>query len=542
MNRMFTPTQAATPLATFPRRVPVAAPMTDAASRRFAIAASASVLGVSLVFRVLWLDRLPGINGDEAWYGVQAARFVAGEPWTVRTPTGLVANPLLFLTESLLLCIFEPSFWVLRLPIAIWAAIGLALTYVLHRWVYGDPVEAIVVAALTSCLPAHLAYSRFCWDGSFAFVSLPLVIYPLLKFASGDRTAKTIGLFAAASLLAIWIHVTHVVLVLAGALCVVWDFREPIAARVRRLPITTTAALIALVVVSVVVARKSRDARILVESMASSLDRLPQHLASLADVLLGGRVYEYLSGMPMPAWIRWTYPLFYLGAALVLWQLHRRGTTRDRRLAMLSVAACLLILLAGRALRLHMASYERYILYLVPLCGLLLVRGIRAMSGRGGERLGPWATALPLGVAMLLLVQFWSCYFRPLCDQRFASRLHRTFLSGDQEPKAGVAAAIRARLRPGTTRVVVAQDWWVQYPVDYLLAGRCEVRLDGPEGETPRDCFVVGFADSDFIRDIRAAASDRHELREELTIGPAAARPILALLVLGPPTEIDGPP
>jgi hypothetical protein len=311
------------------------------------------------------------------------------------------------------------------------------------------------------------------------------------------------------------------------------------------LPITTTAVLIALAVVSVVVARKSRDARILVDSIASSFDLLPQHLASLADVLVGGRVYEYLSGVPMPSWIRWTYPLFYFGAAIVLWSLVHRGTASDRQLAMLSVAACLLILLTGRALRLHMASYERYILYLVPLGGLLLVRGIRAMSGHARDRLGSWATVLPLGVAMLLLVQFWSCYFRPLGDQRFASRLHRTFLTGDQEPKAAVAAAIRERLPPGATHVVVAQDWWVQHPVDFLLAGRCQVRLAGPVGETPRECFVVGFADSDFIRDIRAAASDRHELREELAIGPSPARAILALFVLGPstaPTEIDGPP
>jgi hypothetical protein len=516
--------------------------MTDRASRRFAIAASAGLLLVSLGFRLLWLDRLPGINGDEAWYGVQAGRFVAGESWTARTPTGLVPNPLLFFTESLLLCFFEPSFWVLRLPIAIWAAIGLALTYVLHRWVFGDPVEAIVVGAVTSCLPAHLAYSRFCWDGSFAFVSFPLVVYPLLKFLSGDRTTKTIGLLAAASLLAVWIHVTHVVLVFAVVLCVLWGFRKSISERIRRLPITTTAVLIAVSVIGVVLVRKSRDAKILIESFASSIDLLPQHLGSLADVLLGSRVYEYLSGVPTPDWIRWTHPLFYLGAALVLWSLARNGTADDRRLAILTIVMCMMLLLAGRALRLQLASYERYFLYLVPLSGLLLVRGIRAIGRRLGDRIGSPVNAVALGVAGLLLVQFWSCYFRPLRDQRFSSRLHRTFLSGADEPKAAAAEAIRARLRPGAKHIVVAQDWWVQHPIDYLLAGRCEVRLGWPADDPPNDCFVVGFADSEFIREIRAAAADRNELREALPIGPPTARPILSLLVLGPPTEIDGPP
>jgi hypothetical protein len=506
------------------------------------VAASIGLLGVSLTFRLLWLDRLPGINGDEAWYGVQAMRFVAGESWTARTPTGLVANPLLFLSESLLLCFFEPSFWVLRLPIAIWAGLGLGLTYLLHRWVFGDRVEAMVVVALTSCLPAHLAYSRFCWDGSFAFVSFPLVVYPLLKFLSGARDATTLGLFALGSLLAVWIHVTHAVVVFAGIFCMLWEFRASAVAFMRWRPITTTAALIALVVVVVRAACESRQAKILLESVASSVDRLPQHLAGLADVLIGNRVYEYLVGTPTPQWITWIYPAFYLTAALVVWFLARSGHAGDRRLALLASTTFFLLLLAGRTLRLHRASYERYILYLVPLAGLLLVRGIRAMAWRGGARTEPWASALPLGIGLLLLSQFWSCYFQPLRDQRHASGLHRTFLSGTREPKTALAASIRDRLEAGTAHVVIAEDWWVQHAVDFLLNGLCEVRSNVRADDIPSEGFVVGFAGSPFIEGFRAAADDRNMLREEVHVRGSTAQPILVLLVLGPGTEIDGPP
>src|SRR5262245_46473531 len=143
-------------------------------AERFMLPLGLALVAVSFLYRVLWLNRLPGINGDEAWYGVQVQRFMHGEPWSGRTPTGLPINPLLFLTEWLLLSIFKPSFWILRLPIVIWSAVGLVLTYVLYRWVYGDRRGALCVACLTACLPAHLAYSRFCWDGSFSFLSFPL--------------------------------------------------------------------------------------------------------------------------------------------------------------------------------------------------------------------------------------------------------------------------------------------------------------------------------------------------------------------------------
>ena len=44
-------------------------------------------------FRTSDLGNLPGINGDEGWYGVQVNSMLAGRPFAMRTPTGLPLNP-----------------------------------------------------------------------------------------------------------------------------------------------------------------------------------------------------------------------------------------------------------------------------------------------------------------------------------------------------------------------------------------------------------------------------------------------------------------
>ncbi|MBI3467641.1 MAG: hypothetical protein HY000_31925 [Planctomycetes bacterium] len=69
-----------------------------------------SLLGVSLCFRVLWLHRIPGINGDEAWYGVQVQRWLAGGSSSFLTPSRLPVNPMLLVTEMGLLRFVGPSF------------------------------------------------------------------------------------------------------------------------------------------------------------------------------------------------------------------------------------------------------------------------------------------------------------------------------------------------------------------------------------------------------------------------------------------------
>ena len=71
---------------TLPRR-----PSGDAFWRLAIIANLAAMVGVAIGFRLWNLGSTPGINGDEAWIGVQAQLWLRGEAIAWKTPTG---NPL----------------------------------------------------------------------------------------------------------------------------------------------------------------------------------------------------------------------------------------------------------------------------------------------------------------------------------------------------------------------------------------------------------------------------------------------------------------
>ena len=82
----------------------------------------AALLATAFALCAWHLDNIPGLNGDEAWSGVQAMRLVNGQSISWRTPTGNPVN-LFYLGPLAALHLFAgPSVAVLRLPVllAVW--------------------------------------------------------------------------------------------------------------------------------------------------------------------------------------------------------------------------------------------------------------------------------------------------------------------------------------------------------------------------------------------------------------------------------------
>src|SRR5262245_58451020 len=88
---------------------------------------------VSIVFRFIWLDTIPGINGDEAQTAVEVQKMLAGQTYSFRTPTGQFFNPIMLGSEALLAKIAAPSFFMLRIPSPIWVCVGLWLNFLMYR-------------------------------------------------------------------------------------------------------------------------------------------------------------------------------------------------------------------------------------------------------------------------------------------------------------------------------------------------------------------------------------------------------------------------
>jgi hypothetical protein len=60
------------------------------------------VLLCSIALRVIWLDRIPGINGDESWFGVTGMLLFTGDFSSLTTPNGRLANPFFVVFQGII--------------------------------------------------------------------------------------------------------------------------------------------------------------------------------------------------------------------------------------------------------------------------------------------------------------------------------------------------------------------------------------------------------------------------------------------------------
>ncbi len=495
----------------------------------------------SLVFRLLWLGRVPGINGDEGWYGTQVTRMLSGKPWSPLTPSNLPINPQLFYTEALLLLVLEPSGFALRLPIAIWAMIGVVLTFFLHRWVFGDKTESLLTAIFTACLPAHLAYSRFCWDACFSFVSVPLVLYSVLRIVEGRATIWAWTCFVLASILTVWTHATHALFVQACVFAIGWTWLKPwwqwaMASKVRR---QRTAILFVLFLLGCLVWQWHAfiwyfawGDRWLVERFTAGWGAIN----TVIDLTTGLRVYEYIAGMPRPTWVAGLYALAIPAAVAALIALFRCGRKPDRTLVLLTIFLVLMLLAPAVSIRLRYGSlsYERYLFYFLPLTAASFIRASRVLA----MRMGPQGRAVPvvlsLAFSLGFLVQFWHYYLHPLSHHTYWKEMsetpQQTFGTGPIEPKTAAAEAI-LQTRPPMNSRIYAVDWSIQGPIEYLMNSRFEVNLGPIQFDTDVPIFIVGYSHDSFIATARVEIQRRGWSVVERDFCASTGGPIITLLM-----------
>ena len=179
---------------------------------------------MAIWFRCRDLGNLPGVNGDEAWYGVQAELVLHGEPIAWRTPTGNLLNPMFIGPQLLVHSICEPSIAVLRTTAVASGLLALAVNYWLCRGIFGRRAAAISTTIL-AVLPVNIIYSRLAWDASQSLLAtLPAIYWPLRAIvAPSRRTLLTCGSLVALAA-GIVVHPTNVFIapVVFVGLAVAW--------------------------------------------------------------------------------------------------------------------------------------------------------------------------------------------------------------------------------------------------------------------------------------------------------------------------------
>ena len=499
------------------------------------------LLGLATWLRVVDLGHLPGVNGDEAWYGVQAAHCLAGEPFATRTPTGLPLNPFLVGLEMPLLLAFEPAFWVLRAPAVLSGIAAIVLSFVLFAPTLGRPTAGMA-AVLLATLPVTIGYSRFGWDASQA---------PLFGLIALDRAlrGKPIGLVLAIGA-CLLIHPTQVLLLptlLAVFLTVA--LRDRAGDRTRQVRLVVATLTVAVAIVGLVARLRPPSG----EPAGSRLDfeGALRTLTHVGRLLSGISLDEFVVGGVPERSVRLHDAIFW-GLALPTLLIGMTRLIRVRRWERVALTAGLV----GSVGALHLAAgpeairphYERYGMFLVAPAVLAFacqVRAIATIGGRDRSMVALWAISI-VGWALLADVQ--KRYFGPL--RAGGGESHRAFRTAEVEPKLQAYRAIIRDLgtpgRSGPRRIVIAEDWWVEWPLRFLATGRPGLEVIGfdrvaarPEDRPSRfldlarsGAHAVGFAGGPIDRLL--APSPPGLAVDHRTIRDAGGRPLLSVWRLEP--------
>ncbi len=194
--------------------------------RRFVQVNVLAIIAVAVWFRCRDLGRLPGVNGDEAWYGVQAELVLHGQPIDWRTPTGNLLNPLFFGPQLLLHALFEPSFALLRATAVVSGLLALLVNYWFCGRLFGKRAAAISTVIL-AVLPTNIVYSRLAWDASQSLlVTLTTIYLALYAIVDSQRRTRWSAAALIAQAVAIVVHPTNVFVAPIVGLCLAIAWRD----------------------------------------------------------------------------------------------------------------------------------------------------------------------------------------------------------------------------------------------------------------------------------------------------------------------------
>lgn len=488
---------------------------------------------------MIWLDRMPGINADEASYGVWAVQMLAGAsiPW--RTPNGTFLNPFYIFPQVIAELAFPREFFTLRLVALTSGVLALLFGWWSTRRRFGS-VAGLTFLILAAALPMNIAYSRFGWDASQTFLFSMVVLH----FAYGGRPVGTlVGLFAL-----VLVHPMNVFLAPAVFLVFLvnhnWS-RYRVLGRLSWAMIVAACGLLFGLGGLLLVNINPRIPWFVTTLLGSVGDRLmnQQHWLLYLDLyeklITGPTVYRYIAGASMGRGALLVQSLVFWAAFVTsfVFGLYRARKSRNASLVVSMIAVPMLIVVGYLV---HgpdalIPSHERYGAYLLAPTVLMfaLAAGELSKSGLCPTRRITLVSSL---VSCVLLWSFWQHYFTPLMTSGgHASVSMRTSV---EEPKRLLAKHLTKlpQTRAMPLRVLF-DSYWLSQPVRYLLMERESILLMllSPQKESPftstdlerwlsEHDLLVGLVDDHFY--VSMAAAGLANVRRDVIFDPAG-RPVI---------------
>jgi len=437
-----------------------------------------ALAAVAVWFRCWKLENIPGVNGDEAWYGVQAVEALRGAGIAWRTPTGNVANPFFLGPLVLLHALFAPSFALLRSVAVASGLAALLLNFFLCRRVFG-PRAATISTLLLAVLPIDLAYSRFAWDASQSLAATVLVLYlPLLALHEPSHRARWLAAGIVAFAAAVLVHPTNVFTAPLVGAAMFYAYRAEIGrcwARVRVKPHRIACAALVLAI--------GGAAWIAWARLGPTVVRLAHpgeawaFFVNYGRLFSGGSVYRYIPGSIGGGGIDALDVATWALAATALVGFRRLLSCErylpDRALAAGWLGSCLAFFLFAGAGSIA-PHFERYGVCLIVSGALVLARGACwfCLGEAPARRLVEFSLA---ALAWSLLCGFYCNYF--WFFERTGGLSHRTFHTAAAEPKQEALAYVLDRCAPHQPVRLLSGEWWNRWPLEYLATSHENVKV-----------------------------------------------------------------
>jgi 4-amino-4-deoxy-L-arabinose transferase-like glycosyltransferase len=440
------------------------------------------LLTTALWFRLSSLSAIPEHFADESYEGLQVARMLQGQNYSLLTMNGNLMDPFFLAMQIPFQLISKPSVGVIRSASALSGLLAIFLAFGFGSKAF-DRTTALIAAILLAVLPASIVYGRI----GHEYSQIPF--FGVLAICFAFR-ANVIGLILT-FLASILVHPINVFLIpIVFPVLVVQLARKysdnPKKQR-RVLAFLAIATTVAISSLGLYLA-----GRPIVQSNVSQRGPLDWalYLKSLEYFLL----YQYALYSPIPSgslaaqhWIFW-------GIGLTTLVLGTVGLVRSKqwdRLALLvglfaSLAAFHII---GGPKRLMEHGTHRYgVIFIAPIV-FSLASLIQAMFTRQEptaelevpRRLVSIRIAGVVVVGFGLLLCLWSNWFSSFTKAGRES-LSTAWNDGKDPYEQSIAVALRDHLQnatgSGNPCVIRGHGYWVNTPIEYLASWRKSVKVE----------------------------------------------------------------
>lgn len=515
----------------------------------FARGVIGALLGTAIVFRTMSLGSVPGVSGDEGWWGIQALAWLSGRPYEATTTSGNPIDPFHLIPLAWLHASAPPSFFLLRALPALVNLLALPVAFWCVRRVYGSTTAWIHTVTL-AILPTAIAHSRICQDPSQTVFWTGLFIYVcMMGLKAGHRGWIALVVAFGVFPISLWTHPTNV-FVAPFLLLPFLAVAKPL------LPTSPRGRAFVFLTIVMVTIAGSAVAWLAFRQMATSNESLDRPWLSIAAARLidsgqwfefaannarlfnGVTVYHYFSGArpaTLPYDAGFVVVVLALLSGFLVMPTAKRSWLDSGLIAACAMTWLLFFAFAGPdALRPH---FERWGLCLLVPGALILSRGLAVwIDLKPSVRFGPIAVATL--VAMALLGSFYVNYFREFATS--GGRSHLTYSTAPIEPKQRTLELIlQQRPDPGPI-IVVAAQWWLFRPIAYLATAHPRVlvsttleverRPEFQQALQEGSVFFVEFVETPQLADARAWIRERGLRVAATTITDASGRGLIEIL------------